>query len=722
MKGDDGTWHELPTVPFARDIAALGVAHWEDITHKDGDVLKYKQFVAQKGLKDGKLVDDRTRKLYHNLKAHVHSIRDTPAWHAWKQQRGRQMRGEEESYVGCHVQKDKYEAVRRVHAWRRAPSLAIDARDTNPLYQSIEYLIEWEGGTRTWEHGAHITKACTTALRAQLTRISKQTRRRKNTSWYDERTQRGINVNTSRPNAQELSLFKEWTLQEGEPLNICEVCECETIRDNTNTMYGGVLTSKGDKADPKTRMAAHAHRSQRARTNAEHSKNNTPDDDNRHKSDRMRGHKYDTYVTCPFGSVEEDDTLPTLTDGEQRILEEVSKNQMDASESNEVREHTIARLFARTPVLELGRGQVGHTQSERLNIVIDKDEIECMDAHKGKALNRKVLTLAMQLHARDHYTDAIACDGSKIEDNLQPWDTTYKVGPTACGTYGGLPVQAPTGTTVAARMHNILHSYTDDMKAAISSSTHGCRIGDEADTMVAELTAILTYLIRITASQNSTSKRVLIMSDCYNALRAIEETWRGRGKPYRQRAGGALIEAINTIREQLGLVVFMYVPSHAGVVPNAYADGVAKACLKRTTRTRTGPMIARLIRSRSVIYEKRERGQSQVKDGPTFRHVKKGIMEWVRGRAKSQYRGGTTGYWNQKVLSTIGRGPPPPKTEGEDNKGHITPEEAKAYAAYATQRMRITCGCRTGMVAGGPQGEKRMERAAVAKGSAAAYI
>ena len=172
----------------------------------------------------------------------------------------------------------------------------------------------------------------------------------------------------------------------------------------------------------------------------------------------------------------------------------------------------------------------------------------------------------------------------------------------------------------------------------------------------------------------------------------------------------------------MGLVVFIYVPSHAGVVPNAYADGVAKACLKRTTRTRTGPMIARLIHSRSVIYEKREKGQSQLKDGPTFRHVKKGVMEWVRRRAKSQYREGMKGYWNQKVLGTIGRGPPLPKTEGEEHKGHITPDEAKAYAVYATQRMRITCGCRTGMIAGGPQGEKRMERAAEAKGSAAEYI
>ena len=52
-----------------------------------------------------------------------------------------------------------------------------------------------------------------------------------------------------------------------------------------------------------------------------------------------------------------------------------------------------------------------------------------------------------------------------------------------------------------------------------------------------------------------------------------EHTWRGKGKPYRQRAGGALVEAVNTVREKLDKVVFIYVPSHAGVVPNAYAKG-----------------------------------------------------------------------------------------------------------------------------------------------------
>ena len=76
--------------------------------------------------------------------------------------------------------------------------------------------------------------------------------------------------------------------------------------------------------------------------------------------------------------------------------------------------------------------------------------------------------------------------------------------------------------------------------------------------------------------------------------------------------------------------------------------------------------------------------------------------------------------WNQKVLSDIGKGPTPP--DDEEGKTHITPEEAKQFAKYAAQRMRITCGYRTGIIAGGPQGEAPMLRASHTKGSAAEMI
>ena len=144
-----------------------------------------------------------------------------------------------------------------------------------------------------------------------------------------------------------------------------------------------------------------------------------------------------------------------------------------------------------------------------------------------------------------------------------------------------------------------------EIQEAIRRSTKGNRIGDEADTMQAELTAILTYLQQIASQADAGERRVLIMSDCLNALRAIEETWRGEGAPYRQRSGGGAMEAINTLREQLERVVFIYVPSHSGVVPNAYADGIAKAYLNAKHKLRTGTIIAKGVRTRRVVHEKK---------------------------------------------------------------------------------------------------------------------
>ena len=214
------------------------------------------------------------------------------------------------------------------------------------------------------------------------------------------------------------------------------------------------------------------------------------------------------------------------------------------------------------------------------------------------------------------------------------------------------------------------------------------------------------YLQQVAAEGDAENRRVLFMSDCYNALRAIEDTWRGRSTGYRQRAGGAKIEAINTLRTKLERVVFLYVPSHSGVVPNAYADGVAKAYLARQHKLRIGKVVARHVRSRSIIYEKRVGDDAQLKDGPTYKHARKGVMEWVRTRSTSVFRGDDGRRWNQGVMKAVGKGPAPPTdTDEKGQRTHVTPEEATAYAKRAKCSLRITSGYRTGYIAGGAQGE-----------------
>ena len=94
-------------------------------------------------------------------------------------------------------------------------------------------------------------------------------------------------------------------------------------------------------------------------------------------------------------------------------------------------------------------------------------------------------------------------------------------------------------------------------------------------------------------------------------------------------------------------------------------------------------------------------------------------MEWIRRRSKSEYRGEGK-KWNQKILSNIGKGPTPPTDD--EGKSHVTAAEARDYARMAKMSMRITSGYRTGIVAGGPQGEAPNIRAAKVKGSVAEMI
>eukprot|EP00965_Chrysotila_dentata_P211723 6186607-Pleurochrysis_carterae.AAC.2 len=67
------------------------------------------------------------------------------------------------------------------------------------------------------------------------------------------------------------------------------------------------------------------------------------------------------------------------------------------------------------------------------------------------------------------------------------------------------------------------------------------------------------------------------MSDCLSGLRILEKIWRGRRNKYRKLQNGAvlLLEAITNVREKLGTVIFMWIPSHVGIIPNVIADNIA---------------------------------------------------------------------------------------------------------------------------------------------------
>eukprot|EP00965_Chrysotila_dentata_P138725 4588772-Pleurochrysis_carterae.AAC.1 len=65
------------------------------------------------------------------------------------------------------------------------------------------------------------------------------------------------------------------------------------------------------------------------------------------------------------------------------------------------------------------------------------------------------------------------------------------------------------------------------------------------------------------------------MSDCLSALGILEKVWRGRRNRYIKLQSGAVLEAITNVRKKLGTVIFMWIPSHIGIIPNVIADRIA---------------------------------------------------------------------------------------------------------------------------------------------------
>ena len=76
--------------------------------------------------------------------------------------------------------------------------------------------------------------------------------------------------------------------------------------------------------------------------------------------------------------------------------------------------------------------------------------------------------------------------------------------------------------------------------------------------------------------------RMLVVSDCSSVVQAIESAWReGTAWLLHKRHRPSMLEEILLTRAKWmrdgGILVVLWVPSHRGVMPNSYADMVAKA-------------------------------------------------------------------------------------------------------------------------------------------------
>ena len=159
------------------------------------------------------------------------------------------------------------------------------------------------------------------------------------------------------------------------------------------------------------------------------------------------------------------------------------------------------------------------------------------------------------------------------------------------------------------------------------------------ETVDAELYAILQVLRETALEEDAADRRVVILSDCENALEMIEKRWRRgeRGNDVRAARAG-ILEAINTYRGRLGLVVMVYTKSHVGGSANAMADACAKAALHLEQRydvynahMMDGLKEGRWMRTTSVDTEEGSR-QEVVWDVDAFSATREAAGVWIRAQ------------------------------------------------------------------------------------------
>eukprot|EP00965_Chrysotila_dentata_P047770 1584467-Pleurochrysis_carterae.AAC.4 len=120
------------------------------------------------------------------------------------------------------------------------------------------------------------------------------------------------------------------------------------------------------------------------------------------------------------------------------------------------------------------------------------------------------------------------------------------------------------------------------------------------------------------------------MSDCLSGLKIIDRVWREKKSVYRKLQNGEVSEAITNVREALGSVIFMRIPSHVGIVPNTIADNIAAKEETEAPKGMITGLISKQVRSRPIIYNGKVKGYMELADGPIYQEARKRRGKVVR--------------------------------------------------------------------------------------------
>ena len=201
-------------------------------------------------------------------------------------------------------------------------------------------------------------------------------------------------------------------------------------------------------------------------------------------------------------------------------------------------------------------------------------------------------------------------------------------------------------------------------------------------------------------------RRVLVMSDCVPAMQQVEKAWRqGHVEGMRRWDRGAMLEAVNTLRAQLGEVVCLWTPAHAGICCNAMADAAAKAHLQAGDNGEmeaVTEVVRAHVRGRPCVYEVRvgegAEARWELMDRPAFKACRLRARGFVRRQLGEVVREGACAAGLQEplwpeVAAGLGRLPPGYTPYNEDEGSTVE---------HINGVHKFVFGMRVGEVVGGP--------------------
>eukprot|EP00965_Chrysotila_dentata_P188109 6172543-Pleurochrysis_carterae.AAC.2 len=177
----------------------------------------------------------------------------------------------------------------------------------------------------------------------------------------------------------------------------------------------------------------------------------------------------------------------------------------------------------------------------------------------------------------------------------------------------------------------------------------------------------------------------------------------GRRSIYRGIQNGAVLEAITNTRENLGTVIFMWIPSHVGIIPNVIADNIAAQVQEEPPEGMVTKLISKQVKSRPIFYSRKVMGHVELADSPIcYQEARRRGKKVIRDTYKPPEGA-------DKCESGVARGMLEGSNSEEEEDSDIEMDIERQEGKREVEKF--VHGLRNGEIVGGPARERRMRHA-----------